>query len=41
MDEATFRTMHAENKMANDKLEEGIEGFSKALESWRRCWRSA
>ena len=24
--------MHAEDKMANDKLKEGIEGFSKALE---------
>jgi transaldolase len=24
--------MHAENKMASDKLKEGIEGFSKALE---------
>jgi len=24
--------MHAENKMAHDKLKEGIEGFSKALE---------
>jgi transaldolase len=32
MDEATFETMHAENRMAHDKLKEGIEGFSKALE---------
>jgi transaldolase len=24
--------MHAENAMAHDKLKEGIEGFSKALE---------
>ena len=24
--------MHAENKMASDKLKEGIDGFSKALE---------
>ena len=24
--------MHAENRMAHDKLKEGIEGFSKALE---------
>jgi transaldolase len=31
MDEATFRKMHAEDKMANDKLAEGIDGFSKAL----------
>jgi len=32
MDQATFEKMHAENRMANDKLKEGIEGFSKALE---------
>ncbi len=32
MDKATFDKMHAENKMASDKLKEGIEGFSKALE---------
>jgi transaldolase len=32
MDEATFEKMHAENRMAHDKLKEGIEGFSKALE---------
>ncbi|MDE1163656.1 MAG: transaldolase [Acidobacteriaceae bacterium] len=32
MDKATFEKMHAENKMASDKLSEGIEGFSKALE---------
>jgi transaldolase len=32
MDKATFDKMHAENKMANDKLQEGIDGFSKALE---------
>ena len=32
MDEATFREMHAEDRMANDKLQEGIDGFSKALE---------
>ena len=31
MDEATFRAMHEEDKMAKDKLAEGIEGFSKAL----------
>ncbi len=24
--------MHAEDRMAHDKLKEGIEGFSKALE---------
>ena len=32
MDKATFDKMHAENRMANDKLKEGIDGFSKALE---------
>ena len=32
IDEATFRTMHAADHMATDKLKEGIEGFSKALE---------
>ena len=31
MDKATFDRMHAENKMASDKLTEGIEGFTKAL----------
>jgi transaldolase len=33
MDQATFERMHAEDRMAHDKLKEGIEGFSKALES--------
>jgi transaldolase len=32
MDKATFEKMHAEDKMASDKLDEGIKGFSKALE---------
>ncbi|HEY0757771.1 MAG TPA: transaldolase [Acidisarcina sp.] len=32
MDEATFEKMHAADKMATDKLKEGIEGFSSALE---------
>ena len=32
MDQQTFEKMHAEDRMANDKLKEGIEGFSKALE---------
>ncbi|MFZ4676168.1 MAG: transaldolase [Nodosilinea sp.] len=32
-DEATFRSMHASNPMATEKLDEGIKGFSKALES--------
>jgi transaldolase len=31
MDEATFEKMHAEDRMAHDKLKEGIEGFSEAL----------
>ena len=32
MDKATFDKMHAEDKMANDKLSEGIDRFSKDLE---------
>ncbi len=32
MDQTTFEKMHAEDRMAHDKLTEGIEGFSKALE---------
>jgi len=32
MDKATFDKMHAENRMATDKLSEGIIGFEKALE---------
>jgi transaldolase len=31
MDRATFDRMHAENKMATEKLAEGIDGFSKAI----------
>ncbi len=31
MDEAAFVRMHAEDRMAHDKLKEGIEGFSEAL----------
>jgi transaldolase len=31
MDEATFRKMHGEDRMAKEKLEEGIQGFSKAI----------
>jgi len=30
-DEATVRKMHEEDRMAHDKLTEGIDGFSKAL----------
>ena len=32
VDKATFDRMHAADRMAHDKLKEGIEGFSKALE---------
>jgi transaldolase len=31
IDEATFEKMHAADRMASDKLTEGIEGFSEAL----------
>ena len=31
VDKATFDKMHTENRMASDKLKEGIEGFSSAL----------
>jgi transaldolase len=33
VDKATFDKMHEADRMAHDKLKEGIEGFSKALES--------
>ena len=33
LDKATFDAMHAENRMAAEKLSEGIDGFAKALES--------
>ncbi len=33
MDKATFDKMHEENRMASEKLAEGIDGFSKALVS--------
>jgi transaldolase len=32
IDKATFDKMHAADRMATDKLKEGIEGFSKAIE---------
>ena len=32
IDKATFDKMHSEDRMAKDKLQEGIDGFSKALE---------
>ena len=31
IDKATFDKMHAADRMATDKLKEGIEGFSKAI----------
>jgi transaldolase len=31
VDKTTFEQMHAENRMASDKLAEGIDGFTKAL----------
>ena len=31
MTEAAFRAAHAADRMANEKLDEGIAGFSKAI----------
>ena len=31
MNEAVFRSMHEEDRMSKEKLDEGIQGFSKAL----------
>jgi transaldolase len=31
MDEATFRRMHSADQMSSDKLDEGIQGFTKAI----------
>jgi len=31
IDEKSFRAMHAKDRMANEKLDEGIQGFSKAI----------
>src|SRR4029079_10255382 len=33
MDAAKFASMHADDPMAREKLAEGIEGFSKAIEA--------
>jgi transaldolase len=33
VDKATFDRMHEENRMAKEKLAEGIDGFAKALEA--------
>jgi transaldolase len=40
IDKATFEKMHAEDHMAHDKLKEGIEGFSKALEDLEKLLAS-
>jgi transaldolase len=40
MDKATFDKMHAEDRMAHDKLKEGIEGFSKSLEDLEKLLAS-
>ena len=37
MDKATFDRMHAADRMASDKLKEGIEGFSAALVKSEIC----
>jgi transaldolase len=31
VDKAMFKKMHSEDRMANDKLKEGIDGFASAL----------
>ena len=36
VDKAKFEEMHEHDRMAHDKLKEGIEGFSKALEDLER-----
>lgn len=36
MNEQVFRNMHEQDRMAKEKLEEGIDGFSKALVSLER-----
>jgi transaldolase len=33
MDKATFDAMHAADRMATEKLSEGIDGFAKALKT--------
>ena len=33
MDQESFARLHAADRMASEKLEEGIAGFTKALES--------
>ena len=41
MDKATFDRMHAADRMATDKLKEGIEGFSAALVKLETLLRGA
>ena len=41
MDKATFDKMHAADRMANDKLKEGIDGFSKAIVDLEQVLRKA
>ena len=36
VDEATFRQMHEQDRMANEKLSEGIRGFSNAIVALQR-----
>ncbi len=40
IDKATFDKMHAEDRMATDKLDEGIKGFTKALEALEQLLES-
>ena len=40
MDRSIFAKMHSEDQMATEKLEEGIAGFTKALENLERLLRS-
>ncbi|PZV15808.1 MAG: transaldolase [Leptolyngbya sp.] len=40
IDKATFDQMHAEDRMATDKLDEGIKGFTKALEALEQLLES-
>lgn len=40
IDKATFDKMHAEDRMATEKLDEGIKGFTKALETLEQLLES-
>jgi transaldolase len=39
VDEASFRAMHEQDRMANDKLDEGIKNFAKAIEALEETLR--